>query len=63
MATRIEITTVGTGAVRLHVTDDTGRDDWAEVPRYPDPRSEKYVKLVDTLDVIMHEFRTEGGGL
>lgn len=56
MATRVEITMVGTGRVRLHVTDDTGRDDWAEAPCYPDPRSAGYVKLVDTLDSLMHEY-------
>lgn len=56
-------------SILLHVTDSTGRDDWARVPRYgtyehtsdnPYPDPYDYVRLVDLLDLIMFNFKCHG---
>jgi hypothetical protein len=60
MATRITIE-LEDKAVKIHVTDDTGRDDTARVPRYPAVGSEDYVTMVDKLDVLMYRFKVEEG--
>lgn len=55
MATNIEINTLP-DKIEIHVTDSTGRDERAAVPRYPRQGSEKYVRMVDALDSIMYEY-------
>ena len=54
MTTKITIEPGATEIV-VHVTDDTGRDETKVMPRYPRPGSERYVKFVDTLDMMMAE--------
>lgn len=60
MATHITIE-LEDKAVKIHVTDDTGRDDTARVPRYPAEGSEDYVTMVDRLDLLMHQFKIQEG--
>lgn len=44
-----------TGEMTVKVVDDTGRNQSVHVPRYPRPGSERYVKFVDALDMMMAE--------
>lgn len=59
MATSITIT-YDDKAVSVHVTDSTGRDQTATVPRYGTPDAqdnagtEAYVQFVNKLDVFMY---------
>lgn len=39
----------------IRVKDDTGRDQAARVKRHPDPQSDKYVTMVNALDVLLYE--------
>lgn len=56
MATRITLE-LEDKFVNIHVTDDTGRDEKAKIPRYPAEGSEDYVTMVDRLDLLMHQFK------
>jgi hypothetical protein len=56
MATRITLE-LEEKFVNIYVTDDTGRDEKARVPRYPAEGSEDYVTMVDKLDLLMYQFK------
>ncbi len=60
MTTRITIDSTPTTVI-VKVADDTGRDQTKTLPRYPRRGSDRYIKFVDALDLLMADPTTVGG--
>lgn len=63
MTTRISISEAGAHRelIRVRVSDDTGRDQQATMPRYPAEGSAMYVTFVDALDLMMATWEDRRG--
>jgi hypothetical protein len=60
MSTHIDVDATDT-TIKVHVTDDTGRDQRATIPRVPLTGSGAYVTFANALDVMMYTWEDRRG--